>query len=169
MGEVFERLLARMGAKAFSEYGVIGIVSVLVAYLVLLSLSRFVGYAFNRKEEFWGWLGAVGSVWRNANRQLKSEIVLSVVCAVVLLIAAISEWPYFMYVLLRLFVCCSSAHIANGLYRQHRIALTWVAGAIALLYNPVLPVRMARSDWGVVNALLQQQPSYVPRRSAQRR
>jgi hypothetical protein len=29
----------------------------------------------------------------------------------------------------------------------------WVFGAIAVLFNPVLPVRMARQDWQVVNVI----------------
>jgi ABC-type glycerol-3-phosphate transport system permease component len=56
-----------------------------------------------------------------------------------------------MYVLLRVFICVSSAYIASRLHSQHRVPLTWLFGAIALLYNPILPVKMARSDWEVIN------------------
>jgi ribosome-associated protein len=69
------------------------------------------------------------------------------------LIAAFTEWPYFVYVLVRVVICCSSAYISSRLYSRHRVPLTWVPGAIAVLYNPILPVKMARSDWQAVNLL----------------
>jgi ribosome silencing factor RsfS/YbeB/iojap len=74
-------------------------------------------------------------------------------CAAVLVIAAFIQGPYFLYVLLRVFICGSAAYIASGLYSQDRLPLVWVTGSIAVLYNPILPVRMARSDWEVVNLL----------------
>jgi ribosome-associated protein len=85
--------------------------------------------------------------------QVKTETVHSGVCAAVLLIAAFTQWQYFMYVLLRVFICSSSAYIASRLYSRHHVPLTWLFGAIAVLFNPVLPVRMARSDWQATNAL----------------
>jgi len=87
------------------------------------------------------------------NEEAKNETIHSAVCAVVLLIAAFTRWPYFVYVLLRVFICSSSAYIASKLYSRHRVPLTWVFGAIAVLFNPVIPVRMARSDWQGTNAL----------------
>ncbi len=93
-------------------------------------------------------------VWANRmSQRVKAGTVHSVICAVVLVIAASTEGPYFMYVLLRIFICGSSAYIAISLYSQHRLPLTWVAGAIAVLYNPILPVKMARLDWQAVNLL----------------
>lgn len=87
------------------------------------------------------------------NEKGKNETIHSAVCAVVLLIAAFTRWPYFVYVLLRVFVCGSSAYIASKLNSRHRVPLTWLFGAIAVLFNPVIPVRMARSDWQVMNGL----------------
>ena len=87
------------------------------------------------------------------NEQVKNETIHSAVCAVVLSVAAFTTWPYFMYVLLRVFICVSSAYIASKLYSRHRVPLTWLFGAIAVLFNPIIPVRMARSDWQVTNAL----------------
>jgi len=84
---------------------------------------------------------------------VKNETIHSAVCAVVLLIAAFTRWPYFVYVLLRVFICGSSAYIASKQYSRHRVPLTWLFGAIAVLFNPVVPVKMGRPDWQVVNAL----------------
>jgi ribosome-associated protein len=87
------------------------------------------------------------------NGQVKTETIYSGACAAVLLVAAFTEWPYFMYVLLRVFICGSSAYIASSLYSRNRVPLTWLFGTIAVLFNPVLPVRMARSDWQATNVI----------------
>ena len=87
------------------------------------------------------------------NERVKTETIHSGVCAAFLMAAAFTEWPYFMYVLLRVFICGSSAYISSKLYLRHRLPLTWLFGAIAVLFNPVLPVRMARSDWQAMNVL----------------
>jgi ribosome-associated protein len=149
--EVFERLFSRMGARAFSEYGVAGILGVVLAFFVLLFIFKFAGYAISQREELKAWLRKLGSIVRITDAHVKSEAIHSLICAGVLLIAAIGQWPYFIYVLLRVFICGSSAYIASRLRSQHRVVLTWVAGAIALLYNPIFPVRMARSDWAAIN------------------
>jgi ribosomal silencing factor RsfS len=100
-------------------------------------------------------LSASGRVWGKAfmDKQVKAETIHSGMCALVLLIAAFTHWPYFMYVLLRLFICCSSAYLATKWYSRHRAPLAWLFGAIAVLFNPILPVRMARSDWAITNAV----------------
>ena len=151
--ELFAKLFSRVGARAFSEYGVIGIVSVLVAYFLLLSASKVAWYSFGRREELRTWFRTIGAAVRGKHRHMNSEAIHSIICAAALLIAAFSQWPYFIYVLLRLFICCSSAYIAAKSYSRHRVPLTWLFGAVAVLFNPVLPVRMARSDWAATNAV----------------
>ena len=76
------------------------------------------------------------------------------VCALFLTLAAGSHWPYFSYVLLRLIICASAAFAASRRHSEGRLFWVWVFGAIAVLFNPVLPMRMARSDWQVVNILV---------------
>lgn len=151
LGELFEKLFARLGARAFSEYGVMGVASLFVAYFVLLFVAKLIRFAFKKREEFGGWFQMFGSFGRVS--QVKSGTIHSGICAAVLLIAAFASWPYFMYVLLRVFICLSSAYIASRMYSLHRVSLTWVAAAIAILYNPIFAVRMARSDWQAVNFL----------------
>jgi hypothetical protein len=152
MGELFEKLFARLGVRAFSEYGVMGILCLIVAYFVLLLIAKLIRYVEEKKDEFGGWFQMLCSVWGSSS-QAKNEAIHSGICAAVLLIAAFTSWPYFVYVLLRVFICGSSAYIASRLHSQHRVLLTWICGAIALLYNPILPVKMARSDWEVINVL----------------
>lgn len=72
-------------------------------------------------------------------------------CALILTLAAFSHWPYFCYVLLRLIVCASAAFAAARRHSEKRLFWVWVFGAVAVLFNPILPVRMARSDWRAIN------------------
>ena len=74
-------------------------------------------------------------------------------CILALLLAAFSRWPYGFYVLLRLGVCAVSVYWAVEMFKQKQTVWTWALGANAVLFNPVLPVHMARSGWEVVNLL----------------
>lgn len=68
-------------------------------------------------------------------------------CVALLLIAAAGGEPYGFYVLVRLVVCVSCAYLAVAAHKAKREPWMWVMGALALLFNPVLLVRMPRSDW----------------------
>ena len=74
-------------------------------------------------------------------------------CILALLVAAFSQWSYGFYALLRLTVCTVSVYWAVEMFKQRRVAWTWAFGANAVLFNPVFPIHMARSDWEVINLL----------------
>ncbi len=83
-------------------------------------------------------------------------IYLAKLGAVVLLIAAGGRWPYDYYTLLRMVVCVVSAHCAYVAYRassristgSSRLSGRVLAfGFIALLFNPFVPVYLARDTW----------------------
>jgi len=89
---------------------------------------------------------------------------LSVVASILALLLAASasdssllpfsvELPYYYFVLLRLLVCTVSAYSAVRAHKANSGFWMWALGANAILFNPVLPVRMERSDWAVVNLL----------------
>jgi hypothetical protein len=69
------------------------------------------------------------------------------ICILALLMTAFSRLPYGLYVLLRVGVCTVSAYYALQMFRARQTFWTWAFGANALLFNPVLPVRMVRTDW----------------------
>jgi hypothetical protein len=75
-------------------------------------------------------------------------------CVLALLLAASSRWPYFAYVLLRFLVCAVSIRWCYMTYRQGRSFWAWTFGGAAFLFNPLFPIRMARSDWGILNYLI---------------
>jgi len=82
-----------------------------------------------------------------------SRYLATIVCIAALLLAIFFDWPYAYYVLLRLAVCAVSLYWVVEVYRQGGGFWLWAFAANALLFNPILPVRMARSDWEIVNLL----------------
>jgi hypothetical protein len=84
--------------------------------------------------------------------QFGSSVALGA-CVFALLLAASSRWPYFAYVLLRFVVCAVSLRWCYKAYRQDRSFWVWMFGGTALLFNPLFPMRMARSDWAKLNYL----------------
>lgn len=87
------------------------------------------------------------------NQQEKTELLLPALCVFALIIAAFFSFPYFFYILLRLFICAASVFFALRSHSGKKLFLTWSFGALAVLFNPVLPIRMSRNDWQVVNML----------------
>ncbi|HEY6849283.1 MAG TPA: DUF6804 family protein [Terracidiphilus sp.] len=87
------------------------------------------------------------------SKRINNEYLLLGVCVAALLVAAFARWPYFIYVLLRVLICTAAAYLSTKRYQERRTPWVWTFGAIALLFNPVFPVRMTRSDWQVVNIL----------------
>lgn len=66
-----------------------------------------------------------------------------------LLVIAVLPLPYGYYTLLRLVVTIAAVVAALGLY-QARQAVVWTVifmGAVALLFNPIITVRLDRSAW----------------------
>ena len=62
------------------------------------------------------------------------------------------RWPYGFYTLLR-FVVCGGAGLlafrANSLSMQ---SWAWIMGAIAIIFNPVVPFGFVREIWSVMDA-----------------
>ena len=151
MGELFEKIFVIGAANAYREYGIRGAISVVLVFIAIVIVLGLLKTVWMNRLEI---KQLVSNVYRLNKDRVKTEAIYSGVCAAVLLIAAFTEWPYFMYVLLRIFICGSSAYIASSLYSRHHVPLTWLFGAIAVLFNPVLPVRMAKSDWQATNVIV---------------
>jgi len=88
------------------------------------------------------------------SRSVKNEAILLGIFAVALLVAAFTRLPYFFYVLLRVLICTASAYLSTKRYQERQTPWVWTFGAIALLFNPVLPVHMTRADWQMINILI---------------
>lgn len=83
----------------------------------------------------------------------RDGFIAALVAAAFLLLAAFSHWPYSFYVLLRLTICAIALYLAHNAFTAERKVWVWVFGALAVLFNPVIPMRMHRSDWSNINVI----------------
>ena len=88
------------------------------------------------------------------NRERISEVVLTMLGAVLLLIAAAGKHSYGFYVVLRLAITVGAVYWAWRVYKVGLRAWTWIFVAVALLLNPFLPIRMHREDWQPIDLWL---------------
>ena len=72
---------------------------------------------------------------------------LCIASGVLLLLAIPSIWPYDFYILLRWFISISSIIVAYGFYKSKLTGWTFVFGAIAFLFNPLIPIYLNKSSW----------------------
>lgn len=74
---------------------------------------------------------------------------------IVLLVIAILPLPYAYYTFLRLSVCAVSAYLAYQHFLYQDSVDRWVVllGAVALLYNPFVPIYLTREIWIVLNLI----------------
>lgn len=151
--EELVRPLTYMFVFAYREGGILGAIGYLVACIALIFVLRFLSDVWKQRHGVSQWI--VNKCSGNPRLQeIRTTAILSTVCAVVLVIIALSDWPYAMYVLLHMFICCASVYLAIKQYSRHRVPLAWLFGAVGVLFNPILPVRMSRSDWETINAVI---------------
>jgi hypothetical protein len=64
-----------------------------------------------------------------------------------LLFAVSGRWPYSFYTVLRFVACGSAIYLAVQAHNLGKRAWVWIMGATAVLLNPLIPMRLHRSDW----------------------
>lgn len=72
---------------------------------------------------------------------------LSIASGILLLLGIPTGWPYSYYILLRWIIFISSAIVAYGFYNSKLQAWALVFGAMAILFNPIIPVYLSKSTW----------------------
>lgn len=83
----------------------------------------------------------------------KASYLLAVFAATFLVLAVSSHWPYSFYILMRLTICGASIYLSRNSFLLGSKLWPWVFGGMAVLFNPVLPMRMHRSDWSMIDSL----------------
>jgi hypothetical protein len=89
------------------------------------------------------------------------------IVAAILLLLAITRMPYGYYVFIRWVVCAVCVYGAWIGYQDGHHVWTWLLAAAAVLFNPIVPVRMHRADWvpfNLVGAALLTACAFVLRR-----
>lgn len=76
-----------------------------------------------------------------------------VVCIILLLIAIqpIEEYGYYFF--LRWMVTIVAAIICYMSYEQEKRTSMWIAGIIAVLFNPVIPIHLDKEIWKVIDMI----------------
>lgn len=73
--------------------------------------------------------------------------VIPAVIGVILLLIAVLPLDYGYYTFLRWMICGISAYIAVKAYQWKTEWVTWVFGAIAVLFNPIIPIYLTKEIW----------------------
>ena len=77
----------------------------------------------------------------------------SVICTV-LVVIGVFELPYGYYTLLRIGLCGAAIAVIFLAYDSLSEVSRWLFGAIAVLYNPIIPIYLGdKSVWIVLNVL----------------
>lgn len=66
---------------------------------------------------------------------------------------AIADIPYGYYRLLRWVVCAVAIASAIQLHGGKRQGWAWVLGAVALLFNPLVPVHFEKATWRIFDGV----------------
>ena len=82
------------------------------------------------------------------------EVALTVVVALALLAAAEGRYPYSFYMALRTAATVGGVYWVVRVYQAGPRGWMWAFLAVALLLNPILPVRMHRQDWQPIDLVL---------------
>ncbi|MHB1341345.1 MAG: DUF6804 family protein [Coriobacteriia bacterium] len=87
-----------------------------------------------------------------SDSKASSSAVPVVIVVALLVFVGLGDMPYGYYMLLRFVTCGVSLYLLFGASLQLEPWHRWVLGALAVLYNPIVPVHlMEKSIWIVVN------------------
>jgi len=76
------------------------------------------------------------------------------ILSTVLLLVAVQHQPYTFYTNMRWIVCLSGIYIAITALQR---SIIWVAGVfciIAVLFNPIVPIHLSRSNWQPIDIIV---------------
>ncbi|TSA44823.1 hypothetical protein D4R51_03030 [bacterium] len=74
--------------------------------------------------------------------------------AILFLLGTLGDWPYVYYQLLRWFILGVGGYSAYLAYNSGRKVWVWIFGAIALLFNPIIPFYLSRNTWQPIDIIV---------------
>ena len=90
-----------------------------------------------------------------SQEQLRRDLtLLPYLIAIAMLVGCLGHWPYGYYTALRWVVCATAFWIAYGAVRIRRHWVLWPFVAVALLYNPAIPIHLSRRVWVPVDLVV---------------
>jgi len=66
---------------------------------------------------------------------------------------ALAGHPYGYFTLLRFVVCVVAAYCAVVANSEKNEQWTWVFGAVAVLFNPIIPIHLSRDIWILIDLI----------------
>lgn len=85
---------------------------------------------------------------------MKTKLSFSAIARVIgaiLLFLALSRHTYGYYSLLRWVTCAIAVYLAFTSYSIKKVPWTWLFAFIALLFNPISPIRLDRQTWAYLD------------------
>ncbi len=80
----------------------------------------------------------------------KIKIAFSI-AAFTLFLALLDGWQYGFFTILRFVVFSTTAYVAYLAHQDQKEGWTWLLGAIAVLFNPLIPIHLTRDVWVVID------------------
>jgi len=75
------------------------------------------------------------------------------IIAVIMLLLALADNPYWYYRILRYVITGITAYLAYLAYQQGERTWTWIFTIIAILFNPIAPIYLNRGIWSVIDII----------------
>jgi len=76
------------------------------------------------------------------------------IVAILFLLGALGDNPYSYYQFLRWIILAIGAYSAYLAYNAGKKAWTWTFGAIAVLFNPIIPFSFQRETWQIIDVIV---------------
>lgn len=83
----------------------------------------------------------------------KTPHLIPALIAAVMLLGALAPLPYGYYQALRWVTCGVGVYMAVNAYSWGKTWATWIFGAIAILFNPLIPIHLTREIWQPIDAI----------------
>jgi hypothetical protein len=78
---------------------------------------------------------------------LQPSRVAGTVSIILLVLAVSTRWPYGFYTFLRIVVSGAAIWLGVEAYQLRKVPMAWVLGGLAVLFNPLIPIYMRRTQW----------------------
>lgn len=85
-------------------------------------------------------------------RYLRLDTGLCIVVAT-MAFSASGTHPYSYFMLLRWFACVMAGYLSWRLYQSKRSGLAVLFGIVAIVFNPIAPIRFSRATWEPIDLI----------------
>lgn len=84
----------------------------------------------------------------------KKKNIALLVATLMLFLALLDGWQYGFFTLLRFVVFATTTYVAWLSYEESKEWAVWFCGAIAVLFNPFIPIYLTRDIWVIIDLIV---------------